>query len=552
VSDSREKGLLEIIAGDIEGGKLSLKSEADILRLMERFDVGLCIVENDLVSYTNARFGEMVGFNPEEILKTAFMDYFSEDEREIISTRLDSSHTEADFGIRIDTELAHRSGRVIYVELYATMIEYGGRAALLAIFRSIARRKLMEKALTESEKRMRQIIDLVPHMIFAKDIHGRFLLVNQVVADAYGLSVEELTGKFHRDVHPNEDEVEHFLKNDREVIKSGRTKFIPEETFIDQNGHERILQTIKIPFTLVDSEDPAMLGVAVDITALKLAEERLRAAHQQLEATLNALPDLLFETDREGRIHDYRAPYPNLLYAEPNNFMDKTVNEILPEEAATIIMEAIDQAVKKGQSSGAVYSLKTGWGQRWFELSIAAKGDPKAKEVRFTALARDVTERKQAEDLLKQTADELQKQKEILTEKNIALKQILDHIESKTQDYRRKICRNLDEDLLPAMQRLKRKADSAFKGEIEALEVAIKNILSKDLDDFKSRKSKLTPREMDICEMIKNGMSSKQICDQLNLSLVTVHKHREQIRKKLGITNKNINLSTYLRSQEAE
>ncbi len=552
MSNSREKGLLEIIAREIEGGKLSLKSEGDFLRLLERFDVGLCIVEDNLVGYANARFGEMVGLDPAEILNTPFMDYFTEDERNIVTSRLDNINSETDSGIRIDTELAHRDGREIYVELNAASIEYKGRSALLAIFRSNTRRRLMEMALTESEKRLRQIIDLVPHMIFAKDIHGRFFLVNRVVADAYGLSVEELTGKLHSDIHPNQEEVENFLRNDREVIDSGRTKFIPEETFIDHNGHERILQTTKIPFKLVNSDHPAMLGVAVDITALKLAEERLRAAHQQLEATLNALPDILFEVDREGRIHDYRAPYPNLLYAKPNNFLGKTVAEVIPKEAAEIIMEAIKQATEKGQSSGAVYSLKTGWGLRWFELSIAVKGDPKSKDIRLTALARDVTERKQAEDLLKQTAEELQKQKMILTEKNIALKQVLDHIESKTQDSRRKICRDLDEALIPALERMKRKADPSFKSGIESLEATIKNILSRDLDDFKSRKSKLTPREMDICDMIKSGMSSKQISDQLNLSLVTVHKHREQVRKKLGITNKNINLSTYLRSHDAE
>lgn len=552
MSDSREKNLLEIITKDIESGKLALKGEGDFLRLVERFDVGLCIVEDNLVVYTNTRFGEMIGLDPAEILKTSFIDYFNEDERNIVISRLENINAEADVGIRIDTELIHLSGRLIYVELNATMIEFREHRALLAIFRSIARRKLMELALIESEQRMRQIIDLVPHMIFAKDINGCFLLVNRAVAEAYGLSVEELLGKLHRDIHPDQEEVERFLRNDREVIDSGQTKFIPKETFIDSNGHERILQTTKIPFTLEDSDAPAMLGVAVDITALKLAEERQRAAHQQLEATLNALPDLLFEVDREGRIYDYRAPYPNLLYTDPNDFLNKTVNEVIPKEAAETIMHAIAEAVRVGQHSGAVYSLETGWGERWFELSVAAKGDFKAPNARFAALVRDITDRKQTEDLLKKTAEELQKQKEILTEKNIALKQILEHIESKTQDYRRKICRDLDEALMPPLLRLKRKADPSFKAELESLETMIKNLLSKDLDDFKSRKSKLTPRELDICDMIKGGMSSKQICDRLNLSLVTVHKHREQIRKKLAITNKNINLSTYLRSHDAD
>ena len=60
--------------------------------------------------------------------------------------------------------------------------------------------------------------------------------------------------------------------------------------------------------------------------------------------------------------------------------------------------------------------------------------------------------------------------------------------------------------------------------------------------------SKLSPREMEICAMIKNGASSKDIAEALDIALVTVQKHREVIRKKLGLTNKNINLTTHLRN----
>ena len=71
--------------------------------------------------------------------------------------------------------------------------------------------------------------------------------------------------------------MEHFLQNDMEVIRNGESKFVPEETLIDADGRRHILQTTKIPFVTSRSAEPAVLGVAIDITELKRAEEELRA-----------------------------------------------------------------------------------------------------------------------------------------------------------------------------------------------------------------------------------------------------------------------------------
>ncbi len=108
--------------------------------------------------------------------------------------------------------------------------------------------KRAEEALRENESRLRQIIDLVPHMIFAKDHAGRFLLANRPVLEAYGKTHEELIGKRHGDIHSGEHEVSKMLSDDRKVMDSGEPKFIPEENFTDERGNLRILQTTKIPY----------------------------------------------------------------------------------------------------------------------------------------------------------------------------------------------------------------------------------------------------------------------------------------------------------------
>ncbi len=146
---------------------------------------------------------------------------------------------------------------------------------LLLLRREFNRRLDTEQALRGSERKMRKIIDLVPHMIFAKDKEGRFILVNQAMADAYGTTIEVLIGARHEDFHKSKDELEEFVRDDQEVIREGKPKFIPVQTFSDASGRQRLLQTIKIPFLVPGQKEFAVLGVAVDITDQKKAEEKL-------------------------------------------------------------------------------------------------------------------------------------------------------------------------------------------------------------------------------------------------------------------------------------
>ncbi len=133
----------------------------------------------------------------------------------------------------------------------------------------------VETVLLESERRLRQIIDLVPHFIFSKDVNGRFILVNQAVADVYGTTVENLVGLTDAEFAKSDAEVRHFRDDDLAVIKSGKPKIVPEERITDSQGRTRILSTTKIPFTCSGSNLPAILGVSVDITELKQAQVAL-------------------------------------------------------------------------------------------------------------------------------------------------------------------------------------------------------------------------------------------------------------------------------------
>jgi PAS domain S-box-containing protein len=142
--------------------------------------------------------------------------------------------------------------------------------------------KRAEQALQESETRLRQVIDLVPHMIFAKDREGRFLFANRTVAEAYGTTHDELVGKRHAAIHEGQGEVDRMLADDCKVIESGQPKFIPEEEFTDSKGELRVLQTTKIPFKQPGSDELAMVGIAIDITDRRREQEKRNATERRV------------------------------------------------------------------------------------------------------------------------------------------------------------------------------------------------------------------------------------------------------------------------------
>ena len=263
------------------------------------------------------------------------------------------------------------------------------------------------------------------------------------------------------------------------------------------------------------------------------AEKALQTAHEQLEATLQALPDLLFELDYEGRIYDFRAPNPELLYLAPDQFLGKAMTEVLPPEAAKIIMEGLADVRTKGQSRGRTYALEIKGEERWFEMSAASKTDPTDERGRVVCLIRDITDRKLSE--------------RALMEKNIALNQVLEHMEQTKADYRQEIWGSMSEGILPLIRKLRSKASPECVDEVDQLEENIKLVLTGNEKSSSRGYEKLTSRESQICDYIRDGLSTKEISEKLNLSEFTVSKHREHIRDKLGLRGRAISLPTYLR-----
>lgn len=159
----------------------------------------------------------------------------------------------------------------------------------------------------------------------------------------------------------------------------------------------------------------------------------------------------------------------------------------------------------------------------------------------FLAIQRDITERKRAET-------ELLEQKNILEHKNTALREILDLVEIEKKKIKENVSNNVEAAVLPALSRLSRASTRYEKKYIGIIEQHLKDLTSVFGSQVARPSHRLSPREIEIANLVKSGLTSKDIAVNLGISIKTVETIRNKIRRKLGLVNRNVNLTSYFRS----
>lgn len=187
--------------------------------------------------------------------------------------------------------------------------ENGHIAGLIMYVSVISEQKRARDELQAERWFLRQVIDLNTSFIFAKDIHGKYTLVNKALADWYGAVPEEMVGKYDDDYNMRQDETIAFRNDDLQVVRTQTAKFIPEEPVTSADGDTRWYQTIKVPL-IFDDSTVQMLGIATDITERKHAEEQLQQLviqeqdARQVAETASKMKDLFLA----NMSHELRTP----------------------------------------------------------------------------------------------------------------------------------------------------------------------------------------------------------------------------------------------------
>jgi PAS domain S-box-containing protein len=284
-----------------------------------------------------------------------------------------------------------------------------------------------------------------------------------------------------------------------------------------------------------------------ELAEQKKAQERLRVSEIRYRRLFEAAKDgvILLDADT-GQITDVNPYLMEKLGYSKEEFISKKIWEIGAFKDTDLSKAGFRELQEKGYIHYDSMPLVTKDGRFFYVDFVSNKYLVEGAKV-IQCNIRDITERKKAENALRESEKKLKEQNALLEQKNAALREIMNQNRDEKERLDKQVQANVDHLLKPVINKLKGKGSLIDERYISLLEANLREITSSYGNDLSSAMLSLTKKEIDICNMIKNGFSSKQISEALNIATRTIETHRNNIRKKLGISGKEVNLATYLR-----
>ena len=419
------------------------------------------------------------------------------------------------------------------------------------------KRRRIEAKLKESETRFRDIAENALEWIWEIDSAGKYTYSSPVVKQILGYKPDEVIGKFFYDFF-HRDEKKQLKKTAFKTfsLKKPFRKFINRN--VSKDGKVVVLLTSGVP--LLDAKGMLIgyRGADTDITDQYDAEESLRKSEEHLRSLMESAAGftiyrLVYDptSPRSLRVIFVSPSIVDILgLPEPMKF--ETWFDSLHPDDVDRIARANQRAFKTRRFDEVyrTYNHKKGeW--RWIH-AIATGGTQANGWNRYVnGIMIDITDKQRAYEKLKVHEKELENKTKDLKQMNAALNVLLKKRERDKIDFQDRITANIKQLVIPYLARIK-------KRNLESEKLALLNIIESNLNEItatfsyqlSSKHIGLTPTEIKVADLVRQGQKTKKIAQILCLSHKTIESHRESIRKKLGIKNKKINLQSYLISVE--
>jgi PAS domain S-box-containing protein len=415
--------------------------------------------------------------------------------------------------------------------------------------RDITEQKQAEQALRESEEKYRRLVESsIDGIAIVQGTEIKF--ANQALLNMYGASeAEEVIGNNFTEFVSHEYRellVQRGLERERGTDVINRYEF----KALRQDGTEF---DVEISVNPVPYEGkPARQAVLRDVTARKRGEKYLRQSEQKYRLLVENLPSIVYRGYKDWSADFVDEKIEALTGYSMNEFNSRRMkwSDLIIEEDLAGARETFIKALKANKSYVREYRIKT---KRedilWIQERAMILCDQKGEIDYVSGVFFDISEQKKAQEALRKREAELADQSRHLEEVNAALRVLLKRREEDKNDLEEKILANVKELVLPYVEKLKNtRLRSDQLTLVDILESNMQEIFSPFVTKLSSRFLGLTPAEIKVASLIKDGKTSKEIASLLHASENTIRSHRFHIRSKLDLKNKKVNLRSYLRS----
>ncbi len=259
-------------------------------------------------------------------------------------------------------------------------------------------RKQAEEDLLASKEYLNKIINTIGDPIFVKDRQHRLILVNDAECSLIGHSREEILGKTDYDFFPKE-QVDVFWEKDEEVFRTGNEN-VNEEQITDAEGITRTIITKKTLY-IDGTGSEFIVGIVRDITKRKQIEDALRESEKTLQVFLNAIPEPALLLDKQMMILASNKAMANSLGRSDTELIGKYALDFIPPQIAELRKAWIYKVICSAKST----CFEDSRAGRHFINYISPVLDESGKVSKVAIFAIDITERKRAEEELKEAKE---------------------------------------------------------------------------------------------------------------------------------------------------
>jgi len=410
--------------------------------------------------------------------------------------------------------------------------------------------------------------------VIATDRQGLVKFMNPVARQLTGWSECEAKGTPLGAVFKTASELGSLLPTDSLafVMAEGETANLGEQDLVlfSRDGTQRAIEANVSP---IREESGAYIGMVLvfrDITERRNSEDRLRLLSEAVRQSSEGIALV----DLSGRVTCLNKAFAEMHGYTPEEVIGKDLSIFHTLEQMPALGQAIRQIGATGEFSGEIWHARVDGSVFPGLMHNSLWRDRNGKRVGMICTLQDITDIKATQRALRASNEaleaysssleakvkertqeletsrlELKKYSESLEKSNEALKIIIEGIEQQKREIEKKITHNLNLAVKPIIGQLQsQEMSDTTRFLLQSLEFNLSNVFSSFGTNMATNSDVLTPKEIRICEMIRSGLSSKQIAKVMGISAQTVLVHRKNIRKKLTLSKSRRNLASYLRA----
>ena len=359
----------------------------------------------------NEGFTKLTGYTKEEVLGSGSLHigiWAIPEDREKLITGLKEHGSVRN----LESVFRAKDGSLITGLMSASKVTINNEPCILSITRDISLRKKNEDNIRESENRFRQIAENAAEMIWDLDVNGLITFCNDAIEQILGYTSEEVIGRKHFYDFFDPARKEEYIKNAFDHLKNKDNIRSAINNNLHKDGHTVILETNVSPVLDNTGEIIGYRGTCNDITQRVLTEQALRESEEKYRLLAVNSSDVIWTMDLEGKLTYVSPSIAQFRGYTQDEIIGTNIADFLAPSSAEIAINTLNESInilRAGeQVDSKVLVMEINRKDRtttWAEIKVGAMYDDNKQLIGFLGITRDIAERLQIEEKLKNSEE---------------------------------------------------------------------------------------------------------------------------------------------------